>query len=147
MLNRTWLALLEGWCWDEKAVLLACPLWLEAARSVRSWQWGMDAHPWYFIWSLSYLSFLRGGGLNQSSTASTNWPISFFAAHPSICPLCLWFFQVLCFFMHSLLFSLQYACLFLCHVCQINNNLSQVLAVEAILNLFSKICIKSYKWG
>lgn len=72
-----------------------------------------------------YLIFFFFARWRPESTASTKWPISFFAAHPSICSLCVWFFQVLCFFMHSLLFSIQYACLFLCHVCQINNNLSQ----------------------
>lgn len=35
----------------------------------------MDAHPWYFIWPLSYL-FCEGGGLNQqrlSSGQSLSW--------------------------------------------------------------------------
>lgn len=96
----------------------------------------------YMVFILSFFARWR-----PESTASIKWPISFLAARPSICPLRVWFFEALYFFMYSLLFSIQHACLFLYHVCQINNNSNQVVAVETISNLFPKVCIKYYKWG
>lgn len=127
---------LDRRCWDKEAALLRL-LRLEAADSVRSWKWGMDAHPWYFIWPLSYL-FARW---RPESTASIKWPITFPAAHPSTRPpLCVLFFQVLYFFVYSWLFSIICACPFSCHSLQ-------AAAVETVIDLVLKVCMKPQKRG
>lgn len=119
MTGLTWRVML-GWKGSPSCVSAVAGGSTQCAQlTVRD---GCASLVFYMVFILSFFFFARW---RPESTASTKWPISFFAAHPSICSLCVWFFQVLCFFMHSLLFSIQYACLFLCHVCQINNNLSQ----------------------
>lgn len=90
-----------------------------------------------------YLIFLRGGGLNQQRLSSGQSP-SWQPILQSDPPLRLILLSALFLYVFFVIFN-HCACLFLYHLCQINNNPSQAVAVD--VSLFSKVCIKPWKRG